>query len=264
MGLKQFTLTLVVGLFGAGATYAASPEITRTSEGLVTTTYRWDFSNLGATFGGEATIIKKEDGSTTLVTDSDTVFGETTPVLKAVNFYELKSSILHDWVISANTAGGGARLEFSMDLNMTSNSSDWQTILHVGAVDKGLTLGVDNGGRLVFASNSSYSQDVSNLTLSANTWTHVCFTLEGGVATITAGNETVTVNNMSDIVWADSDDENSKYSIGVKAPGYTDFPLSTLQVANMSVSLTTPEPTTATLSLLALAGLAARRRRRIA
>lgn len=254
MKLKLFAMTLLAGLFGAGAVYAASPEITLSPDGLVTTTYTWDFASLGATMGGSAS-------SNGLSTETSTVFGESTTVLKAVNFYETGTSVLYNWVTSANTVGSGAKLEFNMDLNLAS-ANGWQTILHVGAQNQGLTLGVGPNGQLTFASNNDYALDASTLTLTSNTWTHVCFTLENGVASITAGGNTVKVNSLSDIVWSNTEEQNTKYSIGVNAPGWTAYPLNTLQVANMSVSFTVPEPATATLSLLALAGLAVRRRRR--
>ncbi|MGN0864929.1 MAG: PEP-CTERM sorting domain-containing protein [Akkermansia sp.] len=252
--MKRNTLTILMGICGLGAAYAAGPEII-TSGCTTTTTYTWDFAHLGTTLGGTSS-------SSTLTTTTETVFGEKTTVLNSVQFWELGTSILYDWFILANNTQKDAKLEFSMDLNFTGGSY-WQTILHAGKNDSGFTLAVNSSGQLAFASNNDYAEDVSTLTLSKDTWTNVRFTLESGVAKITAGDQTVTVNALSDVEWDNSEAERNKYSIGVRAPGYDEMALNGLKVANMSVSLTqTPEPATATLSLLALAGLATRRRRK--
>ena len=80
-------------------------------------------------------------------------------------------------------------------------------------------------------------------------------------------------NTLGTISWPTDTAEINKYSIGNKVPGYNTGANGILdsgsKIANLSVSYTAapaapsvPEPATATLSLLVLAGLAARRRRK--
>lgn len=82
--------------------------------------------------------------------------------------------------------------------------------------------------------------------------------------------------SVGDAKYDEKDTQNAKYSVNTAAPGWTKFDGNSLvkeatvtTLTSGSATFTTgtgpvivPEPTTATLSLLALAGLAARRRRR--
>ncbi len=167
-------------------------------------------------------------------------------------------------------------------------SSQWgQTIMHIGQDGKGISLGVAPQGYLSMitgtGSDGAFGEAKSTTQMTADAWNTITFTLSENKWTTTLNGVTSSASTLGEISWptitdTESEDygklnmaEINKYSIGNKAPGYNSGANGILdsgsKIANLSISYTAapvsvPEPTTATLSLLALAGLAARRRRK--
>lgn len=119
------------------------------------------------------------------------------------------------------------------------------------------------------AQDSEFSAAKTDLRLTANSWNTITYTLSNNKWTATLGGVTSDAKTLGTVSWDASEAERNKYSIGIKAPGWdsgaTGLNDSGCKIANMTIAYTAapiPEPTTATLSLLALAGLAARRRRK--
>ena len=175
------------------------------------------------------------------------------------------------------TFNEGGTVTFALTLNWNGKStSDFQTILHIGEEGKGLTLSVNGTKNLIFGEGTdgnngcSAGNELTAATLEEGD-NDVVFTLtykEAGKATssITLND---TVYNMPDMAWSDINMSTEsarydEYTLGFKGPGW-DGKRTMVQVSTDSMLVTykaIPEPTTATLSLLALAGLAARRRRK--
>ncbi len=227
--------------------------------------YTWDYSS-AAVLDGTA--------SWTFTTTEEEVNGNLVTVATGVNNgYELgTNSFLCDALTAANS-DTNASLTFST-WYYWSGGDDWgEAIFHAGNADTGVTFAI-GAGKIAFYTGSKSDADVIaagvGSAISEDTWTHVSVTLSGGNWTAYInGAQTGEKQELGDIAWADSDSEKYKYSVGCKAPGYNaqrGMNDSGSKMYGTTVSYTytpaVPEPTTATLSLLALAGLAARRRRK--
>ena len=231
--------------------------------------YTWDFSQANTQNG--KTGVLGGTVTNTFATESVTSIG--TAIKKgdaAGQYWEVgTNSFLYDAITAATTTA--ATLTLTVDYYWTG--AQWgENILHVGAADTGIAYGLSNGyismttGTAVDASFSAVKTD---LRLTANSWNTITYTLSNNKWTATLGGVTSDAKTLGTVSWDALEDERNKYSIGIKAPGWnsgaTGLNDSGCKIANMSIAYTAapiPEPTTATLSLLALAGLAARRRRK--
>lgn len=232
--------------------------------------YTWDFSATSV-LGGNVT--NTFDVATS---DGRTYITDTTPKNGDKKVYrEDNTSFLYNAVEAA--VNSNATLTLTLDYYYVE--SQWgQTILHVGrggnGVAYGMTFGVAGYGYLsvtsAFTNDANLAAAQSNVQLTKDAWNTITFTLSNNKWTASNGTTTSDAVTLGAINWDTEDaSENRKYSIAIPAPGWESQGCSGLndsgcKIANMTVSFTpaVPEPTTATLSLLALAGLAARRRRK--
>ena len=152
--------------------------------------------------------------------------------------------------------------ELTMALTLTGNSITAGNITEVkaGTTDKWLTLVVDGEGALTLVGSSI--SDVNSVgTVTTGTEYTLTLTKIDTAVTITLGDASVTatLNNYSGTI--------NNIALGGITGGGDRVPVlvSELKMSSVTVNPSAPavpEPTTATLSLLALAGLAARRRRK--
>ncbi len=180
------------------------------------------------------------------------------------------------------TFNEGGTLTFALTLQREGNSvSHYQTILHIGAEGKGLTLGVNGSSHLMFGEGAEgtngfgdahelMSADLKVGSGEAGT-NYVVYTLKfketgKASASITLNNTEYAMNDMlwSTIAMSPEAEHYNKYTLGYRGPGWDGgLPMANISTDSMLVTYTAiPEPATATLSLLALCGLAARRRRK--
>lgn len=235
--------------------------------------YTWDFSQENTQNG--KTGVLGGTVTNTFATESVTSIGT---AIKEGNadgsYWEVDTnSFLHDAITAATTTA--ATLTLTVDYYWTG--AQWgENILHVGKDSTGIAYGLSNGYISMTtgtATDNHFSAAKTDLRLTANSWNTITYTLSNNKWTATLGTTTSVAKELGTITWDTSADQVNKYSIGVKAPGYnsgaTGLNDSGCKIANMTIAYTAapstpvvPEPTTATLSLLALAGLAARRRRK--
>ena len=210
--------------------------------------------------------------------------------------YELKmdnwttgDSTLYDYLYGVFVEGG--TLTFNLDINYTgTNCSHYQALLHVGQQNTGFSIFANGGPNIIVSPKHSTDGGYELSTNLGTGSSTVAITLAGNAqtqqATATATvngkaiNESVTLS-WDAMDWNTNNGEAAKYSINKVAPGYSGNyenkpnaetlirPANTTTLTSGSVAFTAgtgkailvPEPATATLSLLALAGLCARRRR---
>ncbi len=230
--------------------------------------YTWDFSQENTQDGKTGVLGGTVNNAFT--TESITEIG--TAIKKGSNigqYWEVDTnSFLYDAITAATTTA--ATLTLKVDYYWTG--AEWgENILHVGRSDSGIAYGLSNGYISMTtgtAQDDQFAAAKTDLRLTANAWNTITFTLSNNQWTATLGGVTSEAKTLGAVSWDASEAERNKYSIGIKAPGWnsgaTGLNDSGCKIANMSIAYTAapiPEPTTATLSLLALAGLAARRRR---
>lgn len=233
-------------------------------------TYTWDFSQTN-TQNNQTGVL---GGTVTNTFTVEDVVGIGTAIKKGTangKYWEVDTnSFLHDAITAATTTA--ATLTLTLDYYWTG--AQWgENILHVGCNGTGIAYGLSNGYISMTtgtATDNEFSAAKTGLQLTANAWNTITYTLSNNQWTATLNGTTSDAKTLGTITWDTDSAEVNKYSIGIKAPGWTDGATglndSGCKIANMTISYTAaapiPEPTTATLSLLALAGLAARRRRK--
>lgn len=173
-----------------------------------------------------------------------------------------------DWSEDTGSLTNSWELSFTLDPSRVSNQYLFGTVKGSSGAD-GYTLQITSGGAIRLNQNKS----VELLTVGSYTAedSAVAITLQfvksvdaegefkSGTFTLTVGNDSAsyTVDAMDNTVFTKGSNNNVWTNGGAeKLSGIS------LKYADSVVSLPVPEPTTATLSLLALAGLAARRRRK--
>ena len=235
--------------------------------------YTWDFSKENTQNG--KTGVLGGTVTNTFTTESITKIG--TAIKKGDGdakgqYWELNTnSFLYDAITAATTTA--ATLTLTVDYYWTG--AQWgENILHIGCDGTGIAYGLSNGYISMTtgtAVDADFAAAKTNLRLTANSWNTITFALSNNKWTATLGGVTSEAKTLGAVSWDASEAERNKYSIGIKAPGWnsdaTGLNDSGCKIANMSIAYTAapiPEPTTATLSLLALMGLAARRRRKAA
>ena len=235
--------------------------------------YTWNAETSGSVLGGDAV-----GGFTTstYTPNEGSYADQELTVLSGSNYYETGVDTLYNWVNDA--VEGKSELTFSGTISIGTSTSN-VTLIHIGRADYGLTLGV-NGSNLVLTNgnvNSGSSITLSSIPVNSSAqdkWYMHEYTVtlgKGGVVTYSLnGGEVQTAATTFTTNWDSTMNENTKYSVGMKAPGWAgnsalsgNFTTTGITVTSTPVAApSAPEPTTATLSLLALAGLAARRRRK--
>ncbi len=193
-------------------------------------------------------------------------------------------STLYDYLYGVFVEGG--TLTFNLNINYTgSNCGYYQALLHVGKKDTGFSIYANGGPNLIVSEkhNTGVGYEFST---DMGTGDHVVtITLQGDATTrkadvsvvVDSGTELTKVDSLdwAKMEWDTASGEAAKYSINNVAPGWENYNdnnkaanSTTLQSGSVAYTVGTgkaylvPEPATATLSLLALAGLAARRRRK--
>lgn len=245
-------------------------------------TYTWDYSLNDAVMGGTAhgafTTVEytpnagayKDQKLTVLQYKNGEFAANETPNY----WYETGTDVFYNAINSA--LDGDIALTISGSISHGTSTADrYTTILHVGSNDKGLTLGLQ-GNTLTLTNANVGSSGISLGTIPLNSDANKSYNMtdfsvtigKGGLVTYSiGGGDTQTATGTFTANWSATESDNYQYSIGSFLPGDTTKNhyigrwwggLGELTVTTTSI----PEPTTATLSLLALAGLAARRRRR--
>ena len=242
--------------------------------------YTWDFSTDDAIMGGstEGSFVTKD------YTPNQGVYrGETITTLyytaggttSTKHWYETGTNVFYNAINDA--IAGKVTLTISGAVSTgTRTDSSYQTILHIGSNDKGLSLGLAGEelrltnanvgspgltlGSLDVNSDANKSYYLTNFSVTIGKGGAVSYSI-GGADEETAENYTFKTN------WSTTLSDNYQYTVGSFLPGGTssDHYMGKYwgSLAPLTVTIKTiPEPTTATLSLLALAGLAARRRRK--
>lgn len=236
---------LASGLLLCGAVQAA------------TTTYTWDFSSATAVMGGTAS------NQFTTATDPDKG-----TVLTASSFEERGTDAFRQMLNGA--ISGDGTMSISMDICWGGNNS-LENIIHVARSGYGFSLGLSNGKLAINTGNLSAGGAIAAATLTSGTWTTVTVDILGHDVTVTLNDGTTTstaTSTIGDISWYGGssdggDTQNQMYAIGHKAPGWNGDGLNGTKLSQLSVSYAAvPEPSSAALSLLALMGFAARRRRK--
>ena len=244
--MKALVLSLLLGL----VCHAAS-EV-----------YTWDFSTNGPFLGGSIPISDLRS----ITIENVKINGiATRALIYPTTYCEEDTSVLYDML---ECAALGKELRFTMDVYWDgTQSTTWQTFLHVGAESMGITLGMNPYGQLTFADKNNYDEDlIAAAQLEVNTWNAVSFTLCGDKTYITIGNTTYQGNDLTweDMAWDGISNEEHKYhyTLGCRASGnYHDARIKKgVKIANLKVELI-PEPATVSLSLLAITCLITRRRR---
>jgi len=239
-------------------------------------TYTWDFSQT-STQNGQTGVL---GGTVTNTFTTEAVEGVGTALKKGTNSGKYWEVDTNSFLYDAITTAISSKATFTLTLDYYWTGAQWgENILHVGNAGNGVAFGLSGGYMSVAtgtAADNEFAAAKTDIQLTANAWNKITYTLSNNVWTATLGTSTSDGTTLGTVSWDADEAEINKYSIGIKAPGWdsgaTGLNDSGCKIANMSVSYTAapvdpsspavPEPTTATLSLLALAGLAARRRRK--
>ncbi len=170
----------------------------------------------------------------------------------------------------------GGTLTFDLVVNYTGNNCGaYQTLLHVGQYNTGFSIYANGGPNIIVSEkhNTDVKYELSDVIFETGDNT-ISVTLTGiaqGQAAVSfvKGDKTYAAGSTSNLSWSamgwnTTNGEAHKYSVNYGAPGYSTLTPATVTklVSGSATYQAAPEPATATLSLLALAGLAARRRRR--
>ncbi len=233
-------------------------------------TYTWgDFSSdpLGGTWKENATPM-------TPVTTSVSINGQAATALTSYLESRGGNNFFKEAIIAA-AENDGRTFSISFDYLYKAGHTSWgQAIFHIDAKNNGITIASSGTGRLsVFTGNAANDADYvtkaeavgveASEAMTLNSWNKVQVTFGTDYNVEISLNDTIIgTTTLSDISWTT---ESANYCFGEIAPGWQSdgqkpFNDSGAMIANVKVAYT-PEPATATLSLLALAGLAARRRR---
>ena len=238
--------------------------------------YTWDFSTNGPYLGGKKSTYAK---CNITIIDVEINGVASKAFDRSTRYCEQNTQVLYDMLECASM---GKALQFSMDIYWSggtqTQSNTWQTILHIGTDGNGITLGMNQSGQLFFASlQNNYDYDVKNgypsyqkglieaSQLTANSWNAVSFTLSGDKTFITVGGVTYQGNDLTweDMRWGSGSGESQYYyTLGCRAKGNWDDDIlkKGVKIANLKVEFI-PEPTTVSLSLIAITCLIAKRRR---
>lgn len=155
-------------------------------------------------------------------------------------------------------------LEVSLTLTGDSITAGHISELKAGSTGDWLCLGVNSSGALTLSGNA-ITVGTATGTVTTGTEYTLTFTKIGTDLTLACGNASVTatINTTAEGASEYSGVINN-ITLGGNTGANNRVPVlvSEMKMSSVTVTPTVPEPTTATLSLLALAGLAARRRRK--
>ena len=198
------------------------------------------------------------------------------------NKYNLNAD-LYNYLYGVFVEGG--TITFNLNIDYTGEThTGTQGLLHVGGKDTGLYIAADTTDNIYVSLKNEVADTYKyDTTLVSGTANAVTITLVGDAtnksASVSVAVAGVTVDKTGVLSW-DAMDWNTavddygrqcdKYSVNCLAPGWKDNSTATVTtltsgsvtfVQGTGKAILVPEPATATLSLLALAGLCARRRR---
>lgn len=213
----------------------------------------------------------------------------TTLTTTAVPGWTLNGNAVDVYNYLDGTFNQGGKLVLTMNLTYVGgNCGAYQSVLHVGQDNTGFSVYVNGGTHLIVTekhdTNARHETSSAGAILAEGSNT-VVITLQGkrddngdptGIASVMVsvnGGQAQSVDDLSwtTMAWNASDEsQRTKYSFGCKAPGWaSQTPLQLVSIDNSQMVMTytasvpvVPEPATGTLSLLALVGLCARRRRK--
>ncbi len=240
---------------------------------ITATSYTIDFSGSAAVklFEGDSA---NDPTKEIWQTHQEEVNGKTTWVLDKSNFVEGYSGSFYranpdlaDKYVTFNEMLDAAQAKegvFNVKLSVNWGGKDAiENFIYFGTAGTGVSFAMVNGG-LTFNHGETTRDDSVIAQLTANQWVDVTLQLFGNDLTVTVDGVTHTAT-LSDITWEGESNKhrNCKYSIGCKAPGWSENMLDGSMIANMVISYgdAVPEPATASLSLLGLAALMMCRRR---
>ena len=190
--------------------------------------------------------------------------------------YTLHAPELYNYLYGVFVEGG--TLTFDLNIAYTGASATaTEALLHVGGEGTGLSIYAINGTSLQICEKNDTSLGSTIAAGLTEGTSAVAITLTGNANTKTA-DVSVSVNGGDTIVgttslswstmnWNTTTDDYGrqcdKYSVNCKAPGWETHQVASITklTSGTATYKAIPEPATATLSLLALAGLCARRRR---
>jgi len=170
---------------------------------------------------------------------------------KTLPQYTLEDSGIYDYTYGAFNERGILEMSFSLNYN-GQTTSDVQGIFHAGQDGTGFSIKQTTGSGLIFSikneTGTSY-QISGNLVTGDNT---VVCRFEGtGDGT---ANASVTLNGtrydlgswtFASMNWNSSASERNKYSMGNRAPGWNERPLTTSTIANNTITATYMAPVNA-------------------
>lgn len=243
------------------------------------TSYTWNtegFANLGGTVSGTY-------NTTTYTPNQGTYAGQELTVLNSSSYQETGINTLYNWINDAMLGKSTFVIEGNISIGTATGNV---TLVHIGRAGIGLTLGV-NGSNLVLTNgdvNSGTSITLGSISVNSSasdnwymTDFYVSIGKDGVVKYSIGGADLTLASTKFTTTWVDGTtpaggnsadyavEQNYRYSIGFKAPGWQGNSGLSNNFTTTGITISThtiPEPATATLSLLALAGLAARRRRK--
>ena len=244
MKTSKFFLSTLIAASAMTATAYADYTWDRTRD----YSFAWDFSQTN-TQNGQTGVL----GGTVTNTFATENIVEIGTVIKEGDadgqYWEVDTnSFFYDSLVEVTSATEGTgTLTFSVDYYWTG--AQWgENILHIGCNGTGVALGLSNG-YISFATGTAtdaeFAAEKTNLRLTENAWNTITWTLTGDSWSVSNGVETVSGEEIADIIWDASEAERNKYSIGIKAPGWnsgaTGLNDSRCMLANLSVAYTGDE-----------------------
>ena len=262
-------LIAITSLLAAGTALANADYVWNNTQNY---NYTWDFG-ASNTQNGQPGVL---GGTVTNTFVTETIDNGETALKKgssAGGYWEVgTNSFFYDALSEVSKVDSTASLTFTLDYYWTGESRWGECIFHVGQVDTGISLGLAPNGYISLITTSvndaHFTESKTDVQLTANIWQTISVTISGGQWFASLGEQTSNAMTLGALTWASDEAERNKYSIGVKAPGYTGGTTglndSGCKLANISVSYSgIPEPSA--FGLLAGAGalalVAARRRR---
>mgnify|MGYP003296534800 CR=1 FL=1 len=229
---------------------------------ITTITTEWNFDNNLTSTGSVVTTgswVKGQDGLTEATYGVDDVYGSYL-VLDGKGYVKVNNTY---WSTGSGTLALGSNdTSFTISATVMFDSIPSEIFL-MGTSnnhDEGFAFTLMDGKLALTAKSIAHNTLNSMTALTADTWytLGVSYDAETNVA-----NFSVNGNSVGTLTLSSGYDAAEAVGMAIGAGGADQAQgVWSGKIANLSITTTVPEPTTATLSLLALAGLAARRRRK--
>ena len=234
-----------------------------------TTTTEWSFDNtLSSTGGVEATgtWVAGQNGNAAATYGTDTTYG-TYLILDNAGYVKVSNTYWSTGDGKLQLGSADTSFTISAVVSFDAIPAAGTQVFILGTSnnhDEGFAFTLD-GGKLGITAKSVAHHTLSSMdALSANTWYTLSVTYDASTneADFSVNGTSVGTYTVPADAGFDPAEANTGLAIGSASTGQTQG-LWSGKIASLSITTTAPipEPTTATLSLLALAGLAARRRR---